>query len=471
MTDFRLHRTHISSLLFAGDQVFKFKRPVKLPFADFSTRALRERFCAEELRLNRRTAPALYRGVVSIGGEPAVWMRRFDDTQLFDALARDGRLDAAHVDALAATLAAFQAGLPPCTTGFDAAAVAARWSAANLREIQVLPGLDLPAGRVTDLVAWDAAQAATHAPLMRARQAAGRVVEGHGDLHLANIVWHDGAPLLFDALEFEPELRWGDRIADPAFTFMDLLDHGLPGLAWRFISAWCEAGGDHDALPLLRWQAAYRAAVRAKVAALQGQPEAAARRMALARRLAAAPPPTLWITSGLSGSGKSSAALQLVERAGAVRVRSDVERKRLHGLAPTARPADPAQIYGADSTARTYSRLGALAAAGLAGGVSMVVDAACLRRIERDALRRVAGQAGAACRLLVIDAPNATLRERIGCRLRDGADPSDADTAVLELQLRMQQPVADDEAAVRIDASGTPASVAAQLQALVARID
>jgi aminoglycoside phosphotransferase family enzyme/predicted kinase len=465
MTDFRLHRTHISSLLFAGDQVFKFKRPVKLPFADFSTRERRAHFCAEELRLNRRTAPSLYRGVVTIAGEPAVWMRRFDDTQLFDALARDGRLGAAHVEALAATIARFQAGLPPAPDGFEAAEVAARWSAANLREIQALPGLDAP----PELRTWDAAQAAACAPLMRARQAAGRVVEGHGDLHLANIVWHDGAPLLFDALEFEPELRWGDRIADPAFTFMDLLDHGLPGLAWRFLSAWCEAGGDHDALPLLRWQAAYRAAVRAKVAALQGQPEAAARRMALARRLAAAPPPTLWITSGLSGSGKSSAALQLVERAGAVRVRSDVERKRLHGLAPTARPADPAQIYGADSTARTYSRLGELAAAGLAGGVSMVVDAACLRRAERDALRRVADLAGAACRLLVIDAPDATLRERIGRRLRDGADPSDADAAVLELQLRVQEPVADDEAAVRIDASGTRASVAAQLEAVVSR--
>ncbi len=483
MTDFRLHRTHISTLLFAGDAVFKFKRPVKLPFVDFSTRARRLHFCQEELRLNRRTAPALYRGLVHIGGEPAVWMRRFDEAQLFHALARAGRLQAAQVDALAAVLARWQATLPPLPRtgpgGVDAAAVATRWAAANLRELQAMPQAAALQDDLAALAAWDAAQARTLAPLLQARQDAGSVVEGHGDLHLGNIVWFDGAPRPFDALEFEPELRAGDRIADPAFTFMDLLDHGLPALAWRFASAWCEATGDFEALPLLRWQAAYRAAVRAKVALIEGHGETAARRLALARALAhptdaapgAAAGPTLWVTAGLSGSGKSTVAQRLLEAAGAVRVRSDVERKRLHGLAPTDRPAtgrrtggaDPALLYGAEATARTYARLHEAAAAALRGGVSVVVDAACLRRAERDALRALAQGAGAAFRLLWCSAPPDALAARLVRRQAEGQDPSDADTAVLALQQRVAEPPAADEGAEPVLNDGSLEALAQQV--------
>ena len=225
--NFETGETHISSLLLAGDDVFKFKRPVKLPFVDFSTRARRRHFCEEELRLNRRTAPQLYRGVVEIGGEPALWMRRFDDTMLFAAMARDGRLSAVHIDALAAEIGRFQATLAPSAASFDPAAVARHWAADNLRDLAGLgQALD-------DLARWTTERGAALVPLWQARQAAGAVVEGHGDLHLGNIVWHDGRPLLFDALEFDAGLRHADRLADPAFTFMDLLDHGLPGLAWR----------------------------------------------------------------------------------------------------------------------------------------------------------------------------------------------------------------------------------------------
>lgn len=455
--------THLSALLIAGDEVFKFKKPVRLPFADYSTPERRRRYCEEELRLNRRTAPELYRGVVTIAGEPALWMRRFDGAGLFDALARRGALTELHIDALAAGIARFQARLPPSPPEFDAAALAAHWAAANLRELQQ------PAGPLPDLVAWDAAQAQALAPLLHARQAAGAVVEGHGDLHLANIVWHQGRPCLFDALEFDPGLRHADRLADPAFTFMDLLDHGLPALAWRLISQWLEQGGDHDALPLLRWSAGYRALVRAKVAWLQNRPEVAARRIALARALAfPAAPPQLVLVAGLSGSGKSTVALQLVGRLGGVRLRSDVERKRLHGLAATARPATPALLYNPDSNARTYARLEAIAGAGLAGGVTVIVDAAFLKRSERAAMRALAAAAGARCRIVWCEASPATLQARITRRQATQQDASDAGADVLALQQQVAEWPAPEEHAERLDTEGPPEAVAARVQALPA---
>ena len=491
---FELIETHISSLLLAGDGVLKLKKPLRLPFLDFSTPDLRRHFCEEEVRLNRRTAPQLYRAVLPVTGPPpaprlggpgpaidwALWMHRFDNRQLYDRLAQAGALTADHVDALAAEIAAFHAALPTSPPAFGDPAVAQRWAADNLRELQALAaGLpDAARAQLAALAPWNAARAQQLQPLLAQRRAAGAVVEGHGDLHLGNIVQHQGRPLLFDALEFNPELRHGDRLNDLAFAFMDLLAHGLPRLAWRLLSLTLEASGDHDALPLLRWFASYRALVRAKVALIQagqapgvaGAPQRAAalERIELAQRLAFPPAPRIVLTSGLSGSGKSTVALQLAEALGAVRVRSDVERKRLHGLAATERPTDAAQLYNPDSTARTYARLAEVARVALAGGVSVVLDAAFLRRAERAALQRLAAEHGVDYALVLCEASPATLAARIGQRQADGRDPSDADLAVLQLQQRVREPLADGErASARVlDTEGPREAVAARAEAL-----
>ncbi|MBX3635611.1 MAG: AAA family ATPase [Rubrivivax sp.] len=465
--------THISTLLLAGDGALKLKKPLAPGFLDFSTLALRERFCREELRINRRTAPALYRDVLPITGSVhaprvggdgpvldwALWMRRFDNTQLYDRLARRGALTAAHVDALAAVVAAFHAALPPSppTFGDPAVALAAnRDTLAALADPALASGLSLAAReQLARLATWCVAQGAELAPRLAARRAQGAVVEGHGDLHLGNIVHHEGRPLLFDAIEFDPALRHIDRAADLAFTFMDLLDHGLPRLAWRFLGGVLEAGGDFEALPLLRWFAADRALVRAKVALIGAQQRpapardeslaVAAHRIALAHALAfPAPAPLLWV-GGLSGSGKSTVALALAQALGAVRVRSDVERKRLHGLAAIDRPADPATIYNPDSNARTYARLAEVARLGLAGEIPVVVDAALLHRAEREQLRQVARAAGRPCLGLWCSAPESVLRERLARRQAQQRDASDADAAVLALQLRVHTAPAADE--------------------------
>lgn len=482
--------THISTLLLAGDGALKLKKPLAPGFLDFRTLAQREHFCREELRINRRTAPALYRDVLPVtgrvgaprvGGDGPVldwglWMRRFDNEQLWDRLARRGELTVDHVDALAGVVAAFHASQPPSPSSFGDPAVALAAHHATLAALAdpALAGELPPTARerLADVSSWSAASGRALQPLMDERRRRGAVIEGHGDLHLGNIVQHEGRPLLFDAIEFDPALRHVDRAADLAFPFMDLLDHSLPRRAWRFLSLTLEVSGDFDALPLLRWFAVDRALVRAKVALLGARQaegderahalQAAARRIALARALAFPPPaPLLWV-GGLSGSGKSTVALALAQALGAVRVRSDVERKRLHGLAPTARPVDPATIYNPGSNARTYARLAEVARLGLGGEVPVVVDAALLHRAEREALRKVARAAGRPCLGLWCSAPEAVLRERLARRAAQQRDASDADAAVLALQLRVHAPPGPDEEGTRVFATDRPPAAVAQ---------
>ena len=478
--------THLSTLLLAGELVFKLKKPVAFGFVDFSTLALRQDACEQELRLNRRTAPRWYLAVLpvrqgvhgafisapaasmampALASGPvldwAVVMRRFDASQGFDHLADAGALSELQIDALAAAVAQFHSRLPPAPPGHGRPEAVLHWARENLVELaallQTLAVTSQTAAALlaplADLQQWSEQRGLALAPLMALRARTGHVREVHGDLHLGNIVWADDAPLLFDALEFNDTLRHTDTVGDLAFTFMDLLARGLPQLAWRYISQVLEASGDHAGLPLLGWWAAYRAAVRAKVALLSVGTDpavalaAAGRYLALAQRLAS-PAPAAWLLlcAGLSGSGKSTVALLLAQQLGAVRLRSDVERKRLHGLAANARPLPSNGLYSADSTARTYARLADLAQLALQAGITVVVDAAALQREQRDGLRALASREDIAFGLVWCQADVATLQQRLARRLAAGGDASDATPQLLDQQLRSVQPPAADEA-------------------------
>lgn len=475
--------THISTLLLHGEFADKLRKPLTLPFLDFASAAARRRDCEEELRLNRRTAPQLYLEVRSVLGSPesprigepgeAVgaidWllrMRRFDNEQLLDRLAARGALADADIDALARCVADFHAALPASPAAWGAPEGVLAWARANFAAL----GAQAPA----DLHDWTEREFERIAPLLALRRAQGFVREGHGDLHLGNIVRVDGEPLPFDGIEFNPALRHTDTMADAAFVFMDLWRHGLPRGAWRFASGYAERGGDFPGLALLPFFAVYRALVRAQVAAIRGDGAALQRDLRVAGELARLrrPRPRLLLTSGLSGSGKSTVALELLQSLGAVRVRSDVERKRLAGLAATARPT-PQQsglLYGAAMTRRTYARLGTLAGTLLAAGLNVIVDAAALRRHERDALRALAAAHGAEFRLVECVAPEAVLRARVARRAAEGHDASDAGQEVLSLQLRVCEIPASEEAALRLDTDADRATVARRCAALVSRL-
>ena len=475
--------THISTLLLAGEFAYKLRKPVALPFLDFTTLAARAHDCEEELRLNRRTAPQLYLDVRPVRGtlaQPRIgehdeatgaidWllrMRRFDNELLLDRLAARGALGEADVDALARRVADFHAALPASPAAYGDPVSVLAWARANFAA--------LGEAVETDLHDWSEREFERIAPRLALRRAQGRVREGHGDLHLGNIVKLDGEPLPFDAIEFNPALRHGDTMSDAAFVFMDLWRHGLRALAWRFASAYAERGGDHEGLALLPFFAVYRALVRAQVAALRHDTAALARDLRTARELTQLrrPRPLLLLTVGLSGSGKSTVALELLQALGAVRVRSDVERKRLAGLAATARPSaqQTAQLYGPAMTQRTYARLNALAATLLQAGLNVIVDAAALRRHERDSLRALAAECDADFRLIECVAPEAVLRARIARRQVEDHDASDADQEVLSLQLRICEIPASEEAALRLDTDADPAVVRRRCLALVSRL-
>ncbi len=459
-------QTHISTVLLAGEQAYKLKKPLVLPFLDFSSLALREHWCREELRLNYRTAPTLYLGVLPVlgtvetpslgrdgqnhGVEVLDWvvhMRRFPADALLAEQARQGRLTATTVDALADHVAAFHSALLAVNGHTVPGKDVGAWAQESLEEIEAhpdRPGPRLQAVRHTLLGLLD-----SQAGWRCQRQREGWVREGHGDLHLGNVVVWQGEVRAFDAIEFDAGLRCIDVMNDVAFAFMDLLAHGLPVFAWRFINRYVEVTGDYDGLLGLRGFAAYRALVRAKVALLSTQEGAMERYWQTAETLLAeGPPARLVLTMGLSGSGKSTAAQMLLEAwaqqgVGAVRVRSDVERKRLFGLEARERPtAEQArELYAAQATVQTYERLWQVAQGLLHAGFCVVLDAAFLRQEEREVMRGLAQQQGADFALVECVADSRSLGTRLDTRRAQGQDASDATRDVVALQTGFAEPV------------------------------
>ena len=483
--------THISWLVLAGDFVYKFKKPLKLDFLDFSTPALRRGACEEELRINRRTAPALYLGLVALTGtahslqlqpaeaapadaEPAVRMRRFAQEALLSHLLEQQRLLPSHIDALAQQVAQFHASAAVATPqqGWGTAQAAVAPVQDCLAALQPLVAQAVPdmGPALRQLAQWCASQGTALAPVFLQRLQSGRVRECHGDLHLANLVLIDGQPQLFDAIEFNPALRWIDCVADIAFLAMDLEARGRTDLAWRFLNAWLEHTGDYAGLQVLQYYRVYRALVRARVAGLRlaqvegevgGDKRAASLRevlryLALALRFTEPRTVELWLAHGFSGAGKSTQSQALIAERGVVRVRADVERKRLFGLAPQASSAAvPGGIYTAEASQRTHEALAQAARCALDAGFTVLVDATFLNPAMRQRFMALAAQAQVRCRILSFEAPLAVLRERVRSRQLAGGDASEASVQVLESQWAAAQPLSPAEEALTVHVDTT----------------
>lgn len=468
----KVEETHISWVLLTGHDAYKIKKAVELGFLDFSTLELRHFYCTEELRLNRRLAPDLYLDVVAIGGSPeqpllgkepaieyAVHMRRFPQTGLMDRMLAHGLVTPAHIDKLAAVIADFHNALPPATTDSPLIETAAIKTEAlqnfeNLPQLLIAPN-DM--AMLEDVRQASVLEFAACKPLFKQRAAAGYVRECHGDLHLGNIVVLDDMPTPFDCIEFSAALRWIDVISEISFTVMDLLQRGRPQLAWRLLNNYLEHTGDYQGCGMLRFYLAYRAMVRAKIAAIRASQRGAAKArhelkscrsyLVLAHDCLTRRRPALIITQGLPGCGKSTFAQIALERLGAIRIRSDVERKRLFGLAALAdsKAQADADIYSEDATRRTYARLNELARGLIAAGFSVIVDAAFVLHAEREGFRALAQELDVPFVIASLRADAALLAERLAQRSSRGNDASEADVAVMKKLQVVQEPLRDDE--------------------------
>jgi len=471
--DIQVVETHISWVVLTGEFAYKIKKPVELGFLDFSTAELRLRYCEDELRVNRRTAPGLYLEVVPIaetpdglrvGREPAVEhavkMRQFPREARLDRCLLDGRLQRTDMRRLGETLARFHAGLPPRDEFDPDDEIERVLRPARNNFVHLDPGAldDETQQRLAVIESWTRAQGARLSPTFERRARQGAVREGHGDLHLENLLLLDGRFVPFDAIEFNADLRWIDVANDIAFLAMDLMARQRRDFAHDVLSAWLEANGDYDSLAVMRYYLTYRSMVRAVVTDIRGRQAGApgatdsarldtGRYVELAAALVDTPPPCLFLMHGLSGSGKTWLSERLVGGLGALRVRSDLERKRLADrpgeLAPGQRSTGEIDVglYTPAVTKRTYRVLAEACATGLRSGFDMIADAAFLERARRRQFVDLAASLGAACTIIDCRAPPARLRERLQQRASERADASDADIGVLRHQIETHDPL------------------------------
>jgi uncharacterized protein len=483
----QIRETHISWVVLTGEFAYKIKKPVKFDFIDTSTLERRLHYCNEELRLNRRLAPDLYLDVVPIGRadgrvrvgdnsgsaiEYAVRMRQFDPDQELSALLRHADVSLAEIKALGEVLALFHLHARAVVSDPAQPNTEQMYESvsSNLDQLQAhAQELEHPADlqRLTD---WTHDKARYLERWFRYREQCGHIRECHGDLHSGNIVRWQGRLVPFDCIDFAPHLRWIDVVSDIAFLVMDLVSRGRDDLSAAVLSRYLEVTGDYEGLQLLPFYAVYRALVRAKVDAIaaaqfpQRADELHARmqqRVRTAIHWCQLPQPVLILMHGPSGSGKSWLSEQLIDALPALRIRSDLERKRLAGLsiATSTASAPNAGIYIPEMSHRTYARLLECAESCLQTGFHTIVDAAFLDRTDRELFHGLAVRLRTPLLIVSCQADAATLSARVQARIESGKDPSDADQRVLEAQLRNLAPFETEEqpAVIAVDTRETGA--------------
>jgi uncharacterized protein len=480
-------KTHAAFVFLVGDRAYKVKRAVRYSFLDFSSLEKRRQVIETELKLNRLTAPELYRRVLPVtredggrlalegSGPPVEWlleMKRFDQSALLDNVAARGGLEDVLLERLADELVAFHRAADVRKDRGGLAGIRAVVEG-NAQDLGSLAGELLPEDRVTALNDRTLAELERHRALLEERRRGGRVSHCHGDLHLGNIVLIGNRPVLFDRLEFDEALACTDRLYDLAFLLMDLCHRGLKPEAQRLLSNYQEIEPDDAGLALLPLFQSCRAAIRAKTQGFgarlaedddrAGPMQASRAYLDLALELLGPPGPRLVAIGGLSGTGKSSLARELAPELGAspgaLVLRSDRLRKRLLGAKPTERLGPDA--YAPEATARVYDEIGRRAATILSAGHSVIADAVFADEAERDAIEASAKRSGAAFCGLWLEAPVDEMERRIEGRSRDASD------ATVEVLRRQQKYDLGRITWRRIEAGDGLTAVAARARATI----
>ncbi len=462
----RLVQTHISFVILAGDRVYKVKKPVDFGFLDFTTADKRARMCAAEVERNGRLSPDVYLGVEPIRprgdgfalgaggpGDPdpidyAVVMRRLPADGMLESLLAQGRATAGHARAIADVLAEFhlRAERGPAIADFGSREVIeGNWDE-NFRQTQDAIGDTIDRATFDAIRTYVAHFLDGNEALLRRRREEGWIRDGHGDLKVSAVAFEPGRPgdpgdvRILDCIEFNDRMRYSDVAADLAFLLMDFESRGRPDLADELLARYLARTLDADLPLLLPFYECYRAYVVAKISTFAAadphvpapdreEAAAAARHhFGLAAGYAGgAVGPRLIVVAGPSGSGKSTLATALAGRLGARWLSSDIARKRLAGLDPTAPSGSGVGtgLYDAASTARTYEALLREAETSLRDGHPVILDATFVDPAQRAAAAALARRLDVPCDLLVCESSDDVVRDRLRSRAADPAAVSE----------------------------------------------
>ena len=488
--DFQVLETHISWVILTGSYAYKIKKPVNFGFLDFSSLEKRKFYCYEELRLNRRLAPDLYIAVIPIYGsaekpylsepplnqasdarqkqnsqnpiEYALRMTQFDQSGLLDRLEESNKLTSSHIKTLAKSLASFHrrvnSKIPNDYFG-TAQSVFAPVNE-NFEQIQAKLSQTSLIEELLALKKWAVSSFEALQTLLEQRRALGFIRECHGDLHLGNITLFDQQIVIFDCIEFNASLSWIDTISDLAFLVMDLEKRGQNAYANQLTNNYLELTGDYQGAALLRFYKAYRAMVRAKVAVLSLQPDTDElpadtnlelmnqyhQYVAQANDYKTAPSRYVLLMHGFSGSGKSHISSQLVERLGAIRIRTDVERKRLFDYEASDNTQSPVDggIYTHAATQKTYEHVASQASILLAGGLPVIIDAANLKQWQRALFFHLADVQAVPLIIISCSADSRVLKERVIKRAERPKTGQERDASEAKIDTLEQQQLSAD---------------------------
>lgn len=462
----RLIETHISWVILTGRFAYKIKKPIRLEFLDFSSLERRKFFCDDELRLNRRWAPDIYLEVVPICGsfakpvvggsgspiEYAVKMLQFPQIAQLDAQLDAGLLTDADMNELAGMIAA-QHGSAEVVEQRDADDTIESVRHPMLENIEHLTLL-LGPDELQDLSSWTRRNLRDLQTTLVQRQKDGFVRECHGDLHLRNLVRLASGIVAFDCVEFSAKLRNIDVISDVSFLMMDLVARDRRDLAYLFINRYLECTGDYAGMSVFGLYYVYHALIRAKVAAIRSVERTAgedrqhdlnevAHCCSVARHWSEAGRPILIAMHGFSGSGKTTLSQALMSRLPAIRVRSDIERKREYGFeeAEGSGAGVGEGIYDPDARASIYETLAAAAEISLRLGQHVIVDASFLKHADRQNFRALARRLNADFVIVDLRAEPDELQRRVQHRQRDASDASEAGAKVLHYQFENTEPL------------------------------
>ncbi len=482
VSEIQLMETHISWVVLTGPFAYKIKKPVHFDFVDYSTLQRRKLFCEMELKLNRRFAPGLYLDVVPIferegrlmvGSdcsteapspperqpvEYAVKMEEFPQDAVVSARLHHPELTGDQIERFGIRLAQFHETIESATPQRDCVQLGhlKKDALENFDAVHDAVSVQQRDEFLNPLKLWTLNEFEKLKPKFQSRLNGGMVRLCHGDLHLRNIVQFTGKLIPFDGIEFNEEFQWIDLLSEISFPVMDFVARGRPDLGWRLLNAYLEAAGDYEDLDVLRFYLVYRSLVRAKVTWLNpknhlpppagadsnatgGVPPSEApwlKYFSAAQYFAFELRPTLSITHGFSGSGKSTAAMQILEQSGGIRIRSDVERQRLADKFKTR------DKYSPEMTNWVYSHLLELCELAIKSGFPVVIDGTFLKQSPRSMFRQLAERLDVEFLILDCDAPVEELQQRIR---RRGHDPSEATLDVLAQQMESHDPLTTEE--------------------------